>query len=88
MLESKGRIKFPIGSLDWVNNALNAPSISMVPITPEIAIESSRQPGDFHGDPADRIIMATARKLEATLIPFDRNIISYSKKKYLKVIKT
>ncbi len=88
MLESKGRIRFPIGCLDWVNNALNAPGVSMAPITPEIAIESSRLPGNFHGDPADRIIVATARKLGATLISHDRNIISYSKKKYLKVIKT
>jgi PIN domain nuclease of toxin-antitoxin system len=88
MLESKGRIKFPIDCLDWVNNALNAPGISMVPITPEIAIESSRLPGKFHGDPADRIIVATVRKLGATLISHDRNIISYGKKKYLKVIKT
>ncbi len=43
----------------------------MVSITPEIAIESSRLPGDFHGDHADRIIVATARKLEATLISHD-----------------
>lgn len=86
MLESKGRIKFPIDCLDWVNNALNAPGISMVPITPEIAIESSRLPGKFHGDPADRIIVATVRKLGATLISHDRNIISYGKMKYLKVI--
>lgn len=88
MLESKGRIKFPVGCLDWVNNALNAPGISMAPITPEIAIESSRLPGKFHGDPADRIIVATVRKLGATLITHDKNIISYGKKKYLKVINT
>ncbi|GJQ57543.1 MAG: hypothetical protein SCALA701_03440 [Candidatus Scalindua sp.] len=88
MLESKGRIKFPIDCLDWVHNALNAPGISMVPITPEIAIESSRLPGKFHGDPADRIIVATVRKLGATLLSHDRNILLYGKKKYLKIIKT
>ena len=88
MLESKGRINFPMDCLDWVNKALDAPGISLVPITPEIAIESSRLPGKFQGDPADRIIVSTARKLGAILITQDRNIIMYSKKKYLKVVST
>lgn len=88
MLESKGRIKFPMDCLDWVNKALDAPGISLVPITPEIAIESSRLPGKFQGDPADRIIVSTARKLGAILITQDKNIILYSKNKYLKVIST
>lgn len=88
MLESKGKIIFPIGCLEWVNKALNAPGISLAPITPEIAIESSRLPGKFHGDPADRIIVATARILNATLISHDKQIIMYGKKKYLKVIKS
>lgn len=88
MLESKGKIIFPIGCLEWVNKALNAPGISLAPITPEIAIESSRLPGKFHGDPADRIIAATARILGATLISHDKQIIMYGKKKYLKVIKS
>ena len=56
-------------------------------ITPEIAIKSSRLPGNFHGDPADRIIVSTARKLNATLITHDKNILRYSKDDYLKVIK-
>ena len=65
---------------------LQAPCISLAPITPEITIESSRLPGKFHGDPADRIIVATARILGAALITRDKNIISYSRKKHLKVI--
>ena len=88
MLESKGKIIFPIGCLEWVNKALNAPGISLVPITPEMAIESSRLPGKFHGDPTDRIIVATARILGATLMSHDKQIIMYGKKKYLKVIKS
>jgi PIN domain nuclease of toxin-antitoxin system len=86
MLESKSRIKFSINCLDWINKALSAPGISLAPITPEIAIESSRLPGKFHGDPADRIIVATARKLEAKLITYDKNILSYGEKKFLRVI--
>ncbi|MGR3317745.1 MAG: type II toxin-antitoxin system VapC family toxin [Candidatus Anammoxibacter sp.] len=88
MLESKGRIKFPMDCLDWVNKALQAPGVSLVPITPDIAIESSRLPGKFHGDPADRIIAATARKLRAVLITHDKNIINYGMENYLKIKST
>ena len=86
MLEAKGKIKFPIDCLDWVEQALCAPGIALVPITPEIAIKSSRLPGDFHGDPADRIIVSTARKLNATLITHDKKIIRYSQTGNLKIL--
>ncbi len=87
MLEAKGRLHFSIDSLSWVNQALNAPGISLAPITPEIAIKSSRLPGVFHGDPVDRIIVSTARELNATLITKDTNIINYAGKDYIKVLK-
>ena len=78
MLEAKGRISFPIDCLDWVKKALNAPGISLAPLTPEIAVLSSRLPGNFHGDPADRIIVATALELGSGLVTKDRKILSYS----------
>ena len=43
-------------------DALIAPGISLVALEPEIAVASTRLPGDFHGDPADRLIVATARQ--------------------------
>ena len=46
----------------------------------EIAIESTLLSKEFHGDPADRIIWATARKIGATLITYDKEILAYSKK--------
>ena len=88
MLEAKGRIEFSMDCLDWVKESLRAPGVSLAPITPEIAIESSRLPGRFHGDPADRIIVSTARALGATLISHDKNIISYGKRKHAKVLPT
>lgn len=86
MLEAKGRIKFPVECLDWINKALNVPGISLEPLSSEIAVESSRLPGKFHGDPADRIIVATARKTRAVLITHDKNIISYGKQNFLQVM--
>lgn len=79
MLESKGRISLPYSCYEWVNRALNAPGISLAPLTPEIAIESSRLPGSFHGDPADRILAATAKSLGACLATRDAEILRYCK---------
>jgi PIN domain nuclease of toxin-antitoxin system len=71
MLEAKGRIRLSKDCLAWVREALSAPGTSLVPLTPEIAVETSRLPGEFHGDPADRILVATARLLGATLLTRD-----------------
>jgi len=86
MLEARGKIKVTVNCMDWVNEALSAPGISLEPLTPEIAIESSRLPDDFHGDPADRIIVATARKLGATLVSSDKEILEYSEQGYIKTL--
>lgn len=86
MLEAKGRISLPMSCEAWVDQALNAPGIAMVPLSPEIALASSRLPGVFHGDPADRILVATARALEADLVTRDRKIIEYGKSGYVSVV--
>ena len=86
MLEAKGRISFSMECLDWVKQALAAPGISLVPLTPEIAVLSSRLPGEFHGDPADRIIVATALELSASLVTKDKKILRYSESNPLNVI--
>ena len=83
MLEAKGRIRLSKDCLSWVHDALASPGISLVPLTPEIAVESCRLPGTFHGDPADRILVATARLLGATLITRDTTILSYGRKHHV-----
>jgi len=86
MLEAKGRIRLAKDCLAWVQEALSAPGTSLVPLTPEIAVESSRLPGEFHGDPADRILVATARLLGATLLTRDERILAYGKGKLVSVM--
>ncbi len=54
------------------------PGIEVLPITPEVAIKSANLPGDFHEDPADRIIVATARVFDCALVTSDEKIIHYS----------
>jgi PIN domain nuclease of toxin-antitoxin system len=86
MLEAKGRIELPLGCLEWVRRALEAPGMALVPLTPEVAIASSRLPGAFHGDPVDRVLVATARNLDVTLVTQDSRILAYSKEHHLPVI--
>jgi len=86
MLVSKGRLKLSENTLEWINNASSAPGLSIQPLTPEIAFESTILPDNFHGDPADRLIVATTRVLNATLLTFDQEIIEYSKKGYVNIL--
>jgi PIN domain nuclease of toxin-antitoxin system len=86
MLEVKGRISLSRPLDDWVNAALHAPGIRLLPLSPEIAIGSTRLPGAPNGDPADRILMASARHLGGQLATCDREILSYSTGGQLKVL--
>lgn len=86
MLEAKGRLRLSQGCLDWVRAALSAPGIRLLALTPEIAIESSRLPGQLQGDSADRILAATARILNATLVTQDRKLLEYGAQAYMSVI--
>ncbi|HVW10030.1 MAG TPA: type II toxin-antitoxin system VapC family toxin [Bryobacteraceae bacterium] len=78
MLESKARIQLYKSCAQWVEEALSAPGLNLIPLTLRIAIDSSRLPGDFHGDPADRVIVATARSLGARLLTSDKSIQAYA----------
>ncbi|MBI4352313.1 MAG: type II toxin-antitoxin system VapC family toxin [Candidatus Omnitrophica bacterium] len=79
VLEAKGRIVLPYSVLEWVQRALKAPGTMLEPLTPEVAINSTKIGPDFHEDPADRILVATAKSLGAALATCDARILSYSK---------
>ncbi|HVV68636.1 MAG TPA: type II toxin-antitoxin system VapC family toxin [Gammaproteobacteria bacterium] len=86
MLVEKGRIKLEKPLLAWVQEALALPGVELKPLTPEIAVESSQLPGNFHGDPADRLIVATARMHQLTLLTQDKKILDYAKKEFLSAV--
>lgn len=86
ILEAKRRITFSVSCLEWVQRALRIPGMTLVSLTPEIAVESSRLPGHFHSDPADRIIVATAKGLGATLVTQDERILAYCRTHHLHAI--
>lgn len=72
-----GKLELPRSLEEWFSEALNYPGIRIIELTPEIAIESTQLPGDFHRDPADQIIVATARKHNCPLITLDDKILNY-----------
>ena len=86
MLEAKGRVVFDEDCGTWVKNALAAPGISLSPLTPEIAVASARLPGSVPGDPADRIIVATARACGGTLVTADSVILKYARSGHLRAL--
>ena len=77
MLAMKGRLSLKPDEETWFSANLEAP-VSLAPLTAEISMASCRLP-DFHGDPADRIIVATAITLGIPLITADEKIIRWKK---------
>jgi len=74
-LASLGRIKLHLPLREWLEQAAAPPLVRLLPITPAVAAEVAALPDSFHRDPADRILVATARVLGSTLITRDRQII-------------
>ena len=63
---------------DWIDRATALPGLSLIELTPAILIDSCSLPQPFHGDPADQIIVATARHHQATLLSKGRKVTSYA----------
>lgn len=78
ILVGKGRMSLAMELEDWLNNVETLPGIRFLPIDRHIATQSTRLPGSFHQDPADRIIVATARRLNLPLVTADERIREYA----------
>ena len=74
---SLGKLALSIPFRDWLVQATRKPFIDIVPLTVDIALESTILPGKFHKDPADQIIVASARQCNMTLLTTDKLIVSY-----------
>ncbi len=83
MLVAKQRLAFNMDVQDWVNQASKYPGIRLIGLDAEVAVLSTRLPGNFHGDPADRMIMATCMKHNVPLISKDKTIRSWGQIKVI-----
>ena len=77
MLVKAGRLALSMDVAEWLTVAEEIEAIRFVPVDNEIGVKSTELPGEFHKDPADRIIVATARKLAAPLVTADEMIRAY-----------
>lgn len=78
MLVAKGRLELTMPAVDWVARSEALPFLKFVPIDNPLALRSVQLDGFPHPDPADRMIVATALALDASIVTKDRRIREYS----------
>lgn len=76
-LLEKGRLGISYDPEDWMHTAFDMPKLRLIPVSPVIAYRSTVLPQPFHTDPADQIIVATAREEDAIILSKDGRILSY-----------
>lgn len=74
MLHSKRRLKLSMPFGCWLREAAASDVVRIAPLDVEVVLAVDALPERFHGDPADRLIVATARALDVALATHDRNI--------------
>jgi PIN domain nuclease of toxin-antitoxin system len=83
---AKGRIQLSAPLRDWVRDALAPAGITLLPLDAESAAESTLLPGEPHGDPADRFLIAAARTKGLVLATRDEAIIEYGNAGHVRVL--
>ena len=87
LLESKKRLRLPMSVNEWVERALDRPEIRLIGLErARTVIDSCRLPGDFHPDPADRLLVATAQRENAVFVTRDRKILEYGGSGHVRVM--
>lgn len=77
MLVNKGRLTLSMDVNSWLQIASEIEHVQFTPLDNRVLVESTRLPGEFHKDPADRMIVAQARTLAAPLVTADEKILAY-----------
>ena len=70
----------------WLADLLDRPGVRLTPLEPDVALSASYLPGPLHGDPADRLLIATARDLGVPLVTRDRRILDYAAQGHIRAI--
>jgi PIN domain nuclease of toxin-antitoxin system len=85
LLHAKRRLSLGRALRTWVHQAL-APPIMVADLTPQIAVECHHLPAWPHSDPADRVLVATARQEGMTLVTRDRTILDYAARGHVRAL--
>lgn len=86
LLTEKGRLALSRDVEHWIGAALDFDGLRLMELLPAIAIGSNRLPGSFHADPADRMIVATARHHDMTLLTADAAILRYAAAGHIRAV--
>ncbi len=86
VLHCRGRIQLTTPLRDWVQKALEPAGIGLAALDAATAAESTLLPGEPHGDPADRFLIATARIHNLVLATRDQGIVEYGKAGHVRVL--
>jgi PIN domain nuclease of toxin-antitoxin system len=73
-----GRLELPVDAETWLADACRFPGVLLIPLSLPIILESTRLPQPFHRDPADEMLVATARVQQCPLVTCDAKIRAYS----------
>jgi PIN domain nuclease of toxin-antitoxin system len=87
VLVAKGRLPYVKSPQDWFRRFVGEGQVEVAGVDADLMIESSFLPGSFHNDPADRIIIATARARNLAIVTRDRAILAYSAAGYVKTVR-
>lgn len=86
LLVSRGRMPSTISEQAVLDRILAQPSVGYAQMPPEVLIDASYLPGTPPNDPADRIIIATAREYAMTIVTRDRLILKYANEGHVKAL--
>ena len=86
MLVAKGRISSPLPPITWFDRVIAMKEIAIADLTPAILTDASFLPPPIHDDPADRILVSTARTLDLTLITRDRAVLRYAAQGHVRAL--
>ena len=83
-LEAAGRLHLNIPVEEWIQATLTLPGLKVIQLELPIILDAHRLPGEFHKDPADQILVATARHHGMTLMTEDKKILRYAQQDYVR----
>jgi PIN domain nuclease of toxin-antitoxin system len=86
LLASRGRINLPMSPARWFERLMEAPGVHLAAMRPDVLIASSSLPGSPPNDPADRIIVTTAREHGYCIVTRDRLLLSYAERGYCRAL--
>jgi PIN domain nuclease of toxin-antitoxin system len=86
LLARKGRLPATVSPVDLFRSFVETDGVGIAQMSPEILVDSSFLPGEVHGDPADRIVIATARSDDLTIVTRDKAILSYAEQGYVRAL--